>query len=53
MLVRGLVVKTEGYSAEGPRFDPDSGRWKFNTISRVILTLPHTSLGPRPEIKLE
>ena len=51
--VRGVMVKTYGYSAEGPGFDPDSGQWKFQHISRVFFTLPHTSLLPRPEFKLE
>ena len=53
VLVRGLVVKTDGYSAEGPEFDSESVCWKFQYITRVIFTFPHTSLVPRPEFELE
>ena len=53
MWVRGVVVKTYGYIAEGPGFDNDSVRWKFQYITSVICTLPLTSLEPRPKLKLE
>ena len=53
MWVCGLVVKTDGYSAEGPEFDSHSGCLKYQYIRRVIFTLSHTSLVSRPEFKLE
>ena len=52
-IVRGLVVKTDGYSAEGSEFDSHSGCYKYQYIGRVVFTLSHTSLVPRPEFKLE
>lgn len=37
--VHGLVAKTDGYHAEGPRLGYDSGRWKFQYITRMIFTV--------------
>lgn len=47
--VRGLVFKTDGYSAQCPGFESDSGCWKLQYIRRVILTLLRTLLVPRHE----